>query len=154
MFGTAVIGNVICGVAFFTAFLAPDWQVAVGLIMVGMFGGCLRMGASGSITAKFTEPTNRGKIYGQVSMWQSAGRMVGPLVAGHLADYDPIRMPWLFAGISCLLSAAALAVAKSYVPSKPELPKDSVAPRRTRRKTLADKSRRAAGFKAERSCVL
>jgi flagellar motility protein MotE (MotC chaperone) len=65
--------------------------------------------------------------------------MVGPLVAGHLANYDPIRMPWLFAGISCLLSAAVLAVAKSYVPSKPELSKAPVAPRRTRRKTLADK---------------
>jgi len=61
----------------------------------------------------------------------------GPLVAGHLANWDPIRMPWLFAGISCLLSAATLEVAKRYVPSKPELSGKVETVRK--RRTLADK---------------
>merc|ERR1711964_883544 len=77
-------------------------------LMLGMCGGCLRMGTFGTITAKVADASNRGKIFGYVAMSMNFGRMVGPVVGGHLAERDPVLLPWVFAGICCFVSAVVL----------------------------------------------
>merc|ERR1712107_776069 len=66
------------------------------------------MATSGSIVAGLTDSTNRGTIFGQVQMMTNFGRMVGPVVAGHLAMRDPIVLPWVFSGVCSTLSGAML----------------------------------------------
>mmetsp|Transcript_58560 Transcript_58560/g.105497 ORF Transcript_58560/g.105497 Transcript_58560/m.105497 type:complete len:147 (+) Transcript_58560:2-442(+) len=46
------------------------------------------------------------------------GRLMGPVVAGHLAVQDPIFLPWLFSGVCSVISAAVLFAVK--MPEAPQ----------------------------------
>jgi len=77
---------------------------------LGNSGFAFRNAANGPLTALFCDASNRGAVFAQVQMFTNFGRMVGPVVAGHLAELDAVTLPWYFAGSCCMLSALMLPV--------------------------------------------
>jgi MFS family permease len=54
-----------------------------------------------------SDETNRGAVFGRVVLYASVGGLLGPLVAGQLANMEE-RLPWLAASVCCALSSFVL----------------------------------------------
>eukprot|EP00931_Biecheleriopsis_adriatica_P068155 TRINITY_DN42175_c0_g1_i1.p1 TRINITY_DN42175_c0_g1~~TRINITY_DN42175_c0_g1_i1.p1 ORF type:complete len:538 (+),score=52.39 TRINITY_DN42175_c0_g1_i1:69-1616(+) len=117
----AVIGTLAQGLLTVFAFaIAESTWLCISCLLLANVGFGTRNATSGTITARFTDQTNRGRIFAQVQMWTNFGRMVGPIVSGNLAVRDPIVLPWLASGLCTVLSALLLLMVR--VPSTEAAP--------------------------------
>ena len=108
----AVVGSLINAAFSIGMALIPGVWPTVLCLCISRVGVALRGGSSGTILTKFTNPTNRGSVFAMQQFALNIGRLVGPVVAGHLAVADPIVLPWLFSAICSTVSALILVAVK------------------------------------------
>lgn len=118
---TLVLSTAVGGIGMIAMSLAPGLWPTLILLMISRICISIRMASSGTLNAGLTDATNRGAVFATLQMSANVGRMVAPIVAGHLATYDAIVGPWLLAGACSFISAAILPLVPS--PKKPEAPK-------------------------------
>eukprot|EP00747_Dinoflagellata_sp_TGD_P035249 gnl/TRDRNA2_/TRDRNA2_137752_c1_seq1.p1 gnl/TRDRNA2_/TRDRNA2_137752_c1~~gnl/TRDRNA2_/TRDRNA2_137752_c1_seq1.p1 ORF type:complete len:183 (+),score=32.90 gnl/TRDRNA2_/TRDRNA2_137752_c1_seq1:30-551(+) len=74
---------------------------------------------TGSLTAKLADSSNRAAVFARVQIISNCGRLVGPVVAGYLAENDPDCAPWLLTGCVSVIAAAFFAMVKEQAPDSP-----------------------------------
>lgn len=106
---SAVWATVITGIALL-AFAEASTIVPVLLALMGARAAQSLRGASfGTIVTRTTTIETRGVTLARVQLFLNAGRLIGPVVSGHIADTDVIRLPWYLAAIASFISAVLLA---------------------------------------------
>ena len=115
----AVLGSLLNGLLSIAMAVIPGAWPTIIVMCLARVGMTLRAATNGTILANFTDPSNRGTIFAQQQFATNMGRLVGPVVAGHLAVRDPVLLPILF-GSSCGLISGLILLA---VPM-PEGPKE------------------------------
>lgn len=111
--GAAIVGSLVNAVGFLAFAWSPagdTWNMYAALFWMylgGGLGGSIRSASSGAITAEFTEPSNRGKIFAIVQTYSNLGRLVGPVIMGHLAEIK-IEYTFTVAAVAGLLSGLFL----------------------------------------------
>lgn len=106
----AVWGTVVTAVALIG--FAESNTVVTALLSLAFSRSAqsLRGASFGTIVTTATSIQNRGTTLARVQLFLNGGRLVGPLIAGHLADSDPRRSVWYVAAGASLISAAFLSV--------------------------------------------
>jgi len=122
LYAVAVVGTLGAAIFNLSGFvLAQGMWCCLVCLTISNSASALRIAASGPICAGFTDSTNRGKVFGQVQMLSNLGRMTGSLVGGHLANTDPVRLPWLFsASCACLSAVLLLLIWMAPQPPQPQ----------------------------------
>ncbi|CAE7570036.1 tetA [Symbiodinium sp. CCMP2456] len=120
---TAVLGSLFGGAFSLLMAVVPGVWTTVTFLCLSRVGVSLRGGSSGTILTKFTNPSNRGSVFAMQQFALNIGRLLGPVIAGHLAVQDPITLPWLFSAVCSLISALILLAVQ--MPDLPE-PQQSV----------------------------
>lgn len=109
VYTTAILASLFQGVTTVYTFVYADgiW-VCLSFLAASTVGFSVRMASNGPITAKFADSSNRGAVFARVQMYTNFGRMVGPVLSGHLAEKDPVTLPWILSGCCMALSALLL----------------------------------------------
>merc|ERR1719213_159804 len=81
--------------------------LSLTIFLVGTVGNSVRMATNPSLVASFTDATNRGKLFGWIMMYNNAGRMLGPIAMGHVADVRA-DLPFVGAAVGAAISALLL----------------------------------------------
>lgn len=115
----AVLGSLLQGVLSIIMALIPGAWPTIIVMCLARVGTTLRAGSNGTILANFTNASNRGSVFAQQQFATNMGRLVGPVVAGHLAVTDPVWLPWLF-GSTCSIISGLILLAVAM----PEGPKE------------------------------
>eukprot|EP00928_Gymnodinium_smaydae_P032098 TRINITY_DN23338_c0_g1_i1.p1 TRINITY_DN23338_c0_g1~~TRINITY_DN23338_c0_g1_i1.p1 ORF type:complete len:529 (-),score=57.33 TRINITY_DN23338_c0_g1_i1:149-1609(-) len=83
-------------------------RVSIWCFLTCLWLNAVQSAASGACTGpllnEYTETANRGKIMSISQLAMNSGRMVGPMMYGHIADYD-INIVWVIAGVALLVKA-------------------------------------------------
>jgi hypothetical protein len=115
---------------------------------VAQLGGTIVTSQASSIVATFTDVSNRGKIFGAMQTYQNFGKIVGPVVATHIAmngflgigmpggflgdtiavwedadDVHPFGLPFVLSGCLYLIAQAFVFVVKSRLDKQENKPK-------------------------------
>ncbi|CAJ1367783.1 unnamed protein product [Effrenium voratum] len=107
----AVWGSLLNGVFILAMAVVPGVWPTLLFLCLSRVAMTLRSGSNGTILTKFTDASNRGTVFAQQQFAMNMGRLVGPVVAGHLAVHDPVLLPWaLAAGCSVVSALVLLAV--------------------------------------------
>uniref|UniRef100_A0A6S8E8T2 Major facilitator superfamily (MFS) profile domain-containing protein n=1 Tax=Aureoumbra lagunensis TaxID=44058 RepID=A0A6S8E8T2_9STRA len=118
-FGTenaAIIGTLFTALGnFFFAFSNSIALVFFSLALARV-AQSLRGASFGTIVAQSANISNRGATMARVQVFLNCGRLIGPVLAGHIADTDPNRAPWLLAGTACLISTFCLFISLQIKP--------------------------------------
>jgi len=118
------IGGYLSSVAFALVFLSSGF---VHLLLIGTVAGALgavAIPALSAIAADEGHHSGMGAIMGVINMAMSAGMMLGPVLAGALAEVIGLRALFLFSGVVGLLGTAAfgwLTMEHDAAPSAAEL---------------------------------
>ena len=112
-----VLGSLLCALLTVAMALVPGCWPTITLMSLSRVGLTLRAASNGTILAGFTDASNRGTIFAEQQFATNMGRLLGPVVAGHLAVRDPVVAPWLFGAACCTISALIL-----WVISMPQVP--------------------------------
>ena len=115
----AVLGSLLNGVLSIIMAIIPGAWPTIIVMCLARVGTTLRAGSNGTILANFTNASNRGSVFAQQQFATNMGRLVGPVVAGHLAVTDPVWLPWLF-GSTCSIISGLILLAVAM----PEGPKE------------------------------
>ena len=106
-----VLGSLLNGLLSIGMAVIPGAWPTIIVMCLARVAMVLRASSNGTILANFTDPSNRGSIFAQQQFATNMGRLVGPVVAGHLAVTDPVFLPWLFgSGCSIISGFILLAV--------------------------------------------
>jgi len=114
---TAVVGTLVtaaANVAFAFAETIPTVFLALSFSRIAQ---SLRGASFGTLVARTTTIANRGSTLAKVQLFLNTGRLIGPVLGGHLANYDARMAPWLVAGAASFISAAFLALAIAFHPA-------------------------------------
>lgn len=122
------LGYLINGIGLASFACVSNQWLALFFFGFTSVGQGIRSATGSSVVAPFTNTGNRGKIFGLVQMCQNCGRMVGPIMATHIAGHD-VALPFK---ICCILGAVA-ACMTSLIP-KPS-PKQEIKAPLERKKT-------------------
>ena len=107
--GTMITAIANVGFAFSTT--VPKVFLALSFARIAQ---SLRGATFGTLVARTTNIQNRGATLARVQVFLNCGRLIGPVLGGHLANDDPLRAPWLVAGAASFISAAFLALALAF----------------------------------------
>ena len=107
---SAVLGSISNSVMTVVMAWVPGVWPTILFMCLSRVGMTVRASCNGTIVASFTDTSNRGSIFAQQQFAMNMGRLVGPLVAGHLAVADPVMLPWLFAAACSIISGFILQV--------------------------------------------
>jgi len=100
----SVLGCALVGVAMVAFGLADSWistMIWFGALSVGHG---LRMASSAAVIASFTDNSNRGKIFAYIQVYTNCGRMLGPVLATHLAEFG-VGVPFIWTGGLAVIAA-------------------------------------------------
>ena len=101
------VGGYLSSLAFALVFMSNGF---VHLLLIGTLAGALgavSMPALSAIAADEGHHSGMGAIMGVINMAMSAGMMLGPVLAGALAEVIGLRALFLFSGVVGLLGTAA-----------------------------------------------
>lgn len=104
----AVLGSFLNGFLSIGMAVIPGAWPTIIVMCLARVGMTLRAASNGTILANFTDASNRGTIFAQQQFATNMGRLVGPVVAGHLAVTDPVLLPWIFGSACTIISAVIL----------------------------------------------
>jgi len=90
------------------AFVQWGWLMML-VLAISRGASAIRSAVAGSLSGAITDSTNRGKVFSMVETFNKAGKLVGPIVGGHLATIDADFLPFIFSGV-CVLICSLLDV--------------------------------------------
>jgi len=102
---TIVLGGLINSAGFLLFASSVDLVLCLTFFIMAMGGNALRGANSTAYLGSFSDASNRGAVFGVSQMMMNAGRVVGPIVATHLADWYGVQVPFYVAGLMSALSA-------------------------------------------------
>mmetsp|Transcript_56564 Transcript_56564/g.132695 ORF Transcript_56564/g.132695 Transcript_56564/m.132695 type:complete len:508 (+) Transcript_56564:76-1599(+) len=93
-----VLGGLINSFGFFMFAHNDELWLCLFFFIMSMGGNALRGANSTAYLGSFSDSSNRGAVFGVSQMMMNAGRVVGPIVATHLADWYGVGVPFYLAG--------------------------------------------------------
>ncbi|KAJ8599089.1 hypothetical protein CTAYLR_008880 [Chrysophaeum taylorii] len=114
----AVLATVVTAVALVWFALADTVLTVLLALAVSRCAQSLRGASFGTIVTQATTIQTRGTTLARVQLFLNGGRLIGPLVAGNLANFDPERAPWYLAAAASFVSAALLQATVKIQPAQ------------------------------------
>jgi len=103
---SVVLGGVVNGLGMIGLAISAQLNASLCAAAVIFAGNALRGATSTAYVGSFTNDSNRGSVFAVAQRFVNLGRMIGPIVATHLADWYGAGSPFVMAGMVALLSAA------------------------------------------------
>lgn len=109
--GAAAFGAAVHCIGLFMFASTSSLYVSLMFFYMGAFGNTIRTSTGTAIVGSCTDTSNRGKIFGIMATYMNCGRMVGPLMGGHLAQVS-VDLPFQLASCAALGTAILFLVAQ------------------------------------------
>lgn len=115
-------GYIVQGVTVAVSALLPIWWLSAGVFLLhDLIGAGIWSPIQAALIQRYSRDETRGMEVGKVLAWGSIGSVLGPLVAGGLADID-MRLPFLISGVLMVLAAIPLFGLDQRLPSPRSTP--------------------------------
>lgn len=97
-----LLGMLGLALSFLVTYVATAFWV---LVVIRFFAGimCANIAVANAYVADITEPENRARNYGLLGAMMGIGFILGPVTGGLLGNDNP-RLPFLIAGVLCLIN--------------------------------------------------
>merc|ERR1711972_265865 len=118
LYTTVCVGSVINGAALIAAAFTERWELSVFCMMWVYLGMSLRGASNTAYLSTFSDASNRGAVFGVSQMLVNMGRMLGPVLATHLAGWYGAGTPFLMAGGLAIAQAGITWLVSVLYPAK------------------------------------
>jgi len=123
---TCAGGSLFTGAFLLAAVYVQNVWLSIAALAISRMGSNVRMSTFGALQAEVSQPENRGRMFSLIQSFQNVGKLIGPLIAGYLAEIDAAHLPFLFSGTALILcSLLEVAMTPEH---KPSTDKDSPKP--------------------------
>eukprot|EP00617_Octactis_speculum_P010022 CAMPEP_0185783176 /NCGR_PEP_ID=MMETSP1174-20130828/114861_1 /TAXON_ID=35687 /ORGANISM="Dictyocha speculum, Strain CCMP1381" /LENGTH=490 /DNA_ID=CAMNT_0028474075 /DNA_START=26 /DNA_END=1498 /DNA_ORIENTATION=+ len=103
----AYCSTIFNGVFVLLMVLSKNQVWCVAFFIISRIGSSIKGACGGVITSSFTDMSNRGTIFSWIQFYSNLGRLIAPLISGHLAEIN-VLLPWYVAVTSTFFSAFIL----------------------------------------------
>lgn len=119
------IGSSISGSFIICLGLSQTLPVSLASMFLATVGGAINASQQSTVVASFSDASNRGKIFGLLQTYSNTGRIIGPIMATHIAGFG-IGRPFLVSGVCTFCAAVVyLNVARFADLTAKDKPKDA-----------------------------
>lgn len=101
----AGLGALCAGLFLVLAACVENMWLCIAALAISRMGSSVCTSATGALSGTISSPQNRGRVFSLIQSLQNMGMLVGPIVAGNLAEVDPTFAPLVFSGVSLVVSA-------------------------------------------------